>query len=305
RSVQLAHDGQLKPDDPLALLRDGDRAALAGKHAEAAKLYAAARDKAGGDWPRRTESLVHEMRSLQKGKDYASCVDLGTAEMTRTKSGPDAGDFASFALTCADNLPKDDPRIDKVRRAALDRLVGLVEDEKAPLAADDRGDIWGMILETREALGDTAGAKDAAQKRLAVLDDAAAKAPDAQAASTFLWARAESLLYLGRGREAVAICEKAEAAQPDDYNPPARLARVHYELKEYGEALAAVDRALAKAYGPRKGTILGLKGHILDKHGRREERPKAGEEQNPLYQGLPKPPETAIAAAKKRLDALK
>src|SRR5262249_5247878 len=151
-----------------------------------------------------------------------------------------------------------------------------------------------------EALGDAAGAKDAATKRLAVLDDAAAKAPDAQAASTFLWARAESLLYLGRGREAGAICEEGEGALPDDYKPPARLARVHYELKEYGEALAAVDRALAKAYGPRKGMILGLKVDILDKQGRRDEARKAAEEEVALYEGLPTPRPEAVAAAKKR-----
>jgi len=304
RTVQLAHAGQMKPDDPLALVRAGDKLALQGKLAEAASRYAEARAKAPADWPRRTEALVGQARALQRAKDYSPCVDLGLSEVARAGNGPNAGDFTSFALDCADELPKDDPRVEKMRRAGLDRLLGLETDDKAPLSADDRGDIWRMIWDLREKLGDADGAKEAAQKRVALLDDAAAKAPDAQAASTFDWARAESLLYLGRGPDAAKLLEKSEAALPDDYNPPSRLARVHYEQKEYGEALAAVDRALAKVYGPRKGNVLGLKTDILDKQGRKDEARKVAEERVALYQGLPQPSPDALAAAKKRLQAL-
>jgi len=46
---------------------------------------------------------------------------------------------------------------------------------------------------------------------------------------------------------------------PDDYNPPARLARTYFELKRYDEALDAATRAITKAYGPRKAWRLFLR----------------------------------------------
>ena len=305
RNVQLAHAGQLKPDDPLALVRAGDKATVDGKPAEAAKLYAQAVTRAPADWPRRTEALVGEALALRGAKDPGACVDLVLAEMGHAGNGPNAGDFVTFGLDCADELPKGDPRVDKIRHASVDLLLGLVADAKAPLAADDRGDIWRVIGETRAELGDAAGAREASEKRIALLDDAAAHAPDAQAASTYDGARLETLLALGRGPDAVKILTQSEAALPDDYNPPARLARAHYGLKEYGEALAAIDRAIAKAYGPRKGNLLGLKADILDKQGRKDEARKAVEEQIAVYQAAPQKRPAAIAAARKRLEALK
>ncbi|MGH7741253.1 MAG: tetratricopeptide repeat protein, partial [Candidatus Eiseniibacteriota bacterium] len=47
------------------------------------------------------------------------------------------------------------------------------------------------------------------------------------------------------------MLEASERDLPDDYNPPARLAVAYRAMKRWPEALAASDRALAKAYGPR------------------------------------------------------
>jgi predicted Zn-dependent protease len=95
-----------------------------------------------------------------------------------------------------------------------------------------------------------------------LLDDAAAKAPDAEAASTYDNARAESYLALGKGAEAVALLEASEKRLPDDYNPPARLARVLHKLGKDKDALAAIQRALGKAYGPRKLGFYKLEAEI-------------------------------------------
>jgi tetratricopeptide (TPR) repeat protein len=303
RAVQLGH--KMKPGDPLALLRAADQARLAGHADEARKLYAAARAKAPAGWPRLPEAVEGEMMALRELKDWGGCVDLGLATLDKTGNGPNAADSADIALGCAENLPAGDARVDKLRHRALDRLLALVNDARAPLAADDRGDMWRMIQGVREDLHDAAGAREAARARLALLDDAAARAPDAQAASTFDWARAQSLLDLDRGPEAVRLLEKSEAALPDDYNPPARLARVHYTMKAYGEALAAVDRALVRAYGPRKGGIYLLKADILDKQGRRDEARKVVEEDIAYLEALPGKDPRAVAAAKKKLETLR
>ena len=54
------------------------------------------------------------------------------------------------------------------------------------------------------------------------------------------------------------MLQASERDLPDDYNPPARLATAYKAMRRWDEALAASDRALAKAYGPRKlGMLAG------------------------------------------------
>ena len=70
------------------------------------------------------------------------------------------------------------------------------------------------------------------------------------------------------------MLEASERDFPDDYNPPARLALAYRAMKKYDEALAASDRALARAYGPRKLVILQARADIYDEEGRRRGRAK-------------------------------
>ena len=94
---------------------------------------------------------------------------------------------------------------------------------------------------------------------------------------------------------------------PDDYNPPARLARVLFEQGKLPEAEAAVDRALAKmTRGQRRVGVLGLKARILEKRG----KPTAAvvQEQLEVFQELPKTqrsPEQEAQLRKKLAEAQK
>jgi predicted negative regulator of RcsB-dependent stress response len=54
----------------------------------------------------------------------------------------------------------------------------------------------------------------------------------------------------------------SEKVSPDDYNPPARLARVYLAKSDIASARAAIARAKAKVYGPRSVTILLLEADI-------------------------------------------
>jgi tetratricopeptide (TPR) repeat protein len=307
RSVAAAHKSEHKPGDPLALLAAGDAAAMDKKYADAARLYGEALAKAPKNWGRRGPALVSRIRALQKLPDPGACVDLALAEMKSTGDAAAAGDFLAFALDCVDALPKTDPRVEKLRVAALPRLTALANNAAAPLSADDRGDVWRMVWDVKEKLDDPAGARAAAEQRLAVLDAAAAKAPDAWAASTYDGARMETYLYLGNPDAAIDFLAKSEAALPTDYNPPARLARAYLEGGRFGEALAAVDRALAKAYGPRKAQIFRLKADILEKQGRLDDAAKVVGEEIALWQSLPEGQRrpASIEAARKRLESLR
>ena len=65
------------------------------------------------------------------------------------------------------------------------------------------------------------------------------------------------------------MLEASERDFPDDYNPPARLAVAYRAMKNYPRALAASDRALTKAYGPRRLGILRTRANIQAESGDR------------------------------------
>ncbi|MBI4509677.1 MAG: thioredoxin family protein [Deltaproteobacteria bacterium] len=305
RQVQLAHSAELPAGDPLALLLRGYRAVQAEKHEEAATHFAAALDAAPPGWSRRSDALIARIEALEKSGNASACVDFGLQAMEQAGRSASAVDLAFYAMECASKLQGGDPRLSVLRKLALPRVEEIAADGEAPLSADDRGEALALVMELKEQLGDKAGARAAAEKRLALLEKAAAAAPDETARSTFNWARANTYLVLEKPEEAIRMLTASEAALPRDFNPPHQLARVLFKLGRHDEAVAAVDRALAKAYGPRKGTVLGLKADILEAKGQLDLARQVIEEQVRHYQSLPdgqkreSAAETAIARLKK------
>jgi tetratricopeptide (TPR) repeat protein len=111
------------------------------------------------------------------------------------------------------------------------------------------------LMEARQDARDEAGAHRAALAWAAFLDSAAAGARTPEERAVFDSHRLSAYLELGWADRAVVFLKASEAALPDDYNPPARLAVAYNALKDWDDALAATDRALARAYGPRKVRI--------------------------------------------------
>ena len=89
-----------------------------------------------------------------------------------------------------------------------------------------------------------------------MLESAAAKAPTPHARAVFDSHRLSAYLEIGEPQRALPMLEASERDFPGDYNPPARLAVAYRAMKDYPRALAASERALAKAYGPRRLGIL-------------------------------------------------
>ena len=58
------------------------------------------------------------------------------------------------------------------------------------------------------------------------------------------------------------MLQQSEKDFPSDYNPPARLAVAYNAMEKRDDAAAASDRALAKAYGPRRIGILQARADI-------------------------------------------
>ncbi len=58
------------------------------------------------------------------------------------------------------------------------------------------------------------------------------------------------------------MLEQSERDFPDDYNSPARLAKVLLDMGRLDASLAAVRRAEAKVYGPRALRVLAIEADI-------------------------------------------
>src|SRR5262249_52807361 len=113
-------------------------------------------------------------------------------------------------------------------------------------------------------------------------------APDMTMASTFDAHRTDTYLYLQQPEKAEKLLAEREKQMPEDYNPPARLARVYYEEKRLPEAEKAVDRALAiMPKSQRRVGILELKAKILKAQGKSDTEVRR--EQLEVLRSLPAP----------------
>jgi hypothetical protein len=63
------------------------------------------------------------------------------------------------------------------------------------------------------------------------------------------------------------MLDESERDFPDDYNPPARLARAYLTMKRLDEARAAIARASARVYGPRSLRVFALAADVAKARG--------------------------------------
>jgi thioredoxin-like negative regulator of GroEL len=295
RAAEAKRTGTLAADDPLALLIAGDRKTALGQLNEASTLYRQTLRAAPSDWLRRPETWVALAGALRKLDQPGECVDLGLDVLAKSERQlgltASATDFVYLVLDCARSLAArshdvEDARIKELSHAAERKLRVLCEQGGPALTPDDRSDACGLLCEQRKALGDQAGERRAAEQRLHVLEAAAQGVPDA-VALTYDSARSETLLYLERAPEALALLQARERALPDDYNPPYYLARVYRDLGRTDDALAALERAIALSYGPRRAGMLTLKTDLLLAQNDKPGAKQALETQLAAYRALP------------------
>ena len=249
--------------EPLALLQSADELAAQMRYADAAARYAEVLAHAPPEWPRAPDTRVARASALRRAADYSACVDqVFEPTFADLRAPVSASDESSYTLECAESLPSSDPRRRPARERIEAKLSTLCNDGHVELTPDDRGDACGNLIEVRNALGDAAGARKAAETRLAVLQAAARGVPD-DVAVLYDPALTETLVLLGRGEEAVSLLIAREAALPQNYNPPYHLARVALKLKRWELGLRAIDRALELVTGPRRASSYGIKTDLL------------------------------------------
>ena len=257
------------PDAAWAAQREGDAARNRGDVRAAADAYGrAVRLSKAGD-PQRPQRLNLYLSALLRTKDFRTCVRTGLQESGSMPESALGTDFHSYAFSCVQELPKGDAEAARMHQLAIERVRGILGKPDAPLSADDRSDALATLAEMLDVAGKHPEAVAAMQERAQLLEKAAAAAPDATLASTFDAHRADTYLYLKQPEKAEQLLAQREKEMPQDYNPPARLARVLFEQKKLPEAEAAVDRALSRMdRGQRRVGILGLKAKILKAEGK-------------------------------------
>lgn len=301
-AADLRNSDRLPPDDPRAPLALGDQLATRRDFAQAAEQYARALALAPEDWPRRPETLVAQITALAKARADRACLELADSSLEQTGRSVSAVDFASYALSCADDAPDGDALAARVRTSAERVLRGLCEQTDSELTPDDQAGACASLAEARTALGDSPGARAAIERRLAILQRAAAGKPDAVAVALD-WALTDSLIALGRAQEALELSVRRERALPNNYNPPHYQAKALKALERYDEGLAALERALALAYGPRRVSLLTLQIDLLLAAGRKQRARDVLVDQVAQYRALPEAQRqaTQLARLEKRL----
>jgi|SRR5581483_773520 len=285
-----------------AALARGDRLANEGKHAEAAKAYEEAIAAATKGWSRLGRAAESLSYSLLQSHDYAKCADETLKLYPRVRGTYSAFNVAANGLSCASDLEQHGATFEALEKAARETL----DDPKIPLSADDRSGLYETLIGAREAVKDEAGAHTLREQWAAFLEGEAAKAKTPEQRAVYDSHRLTVYIDLYQPERAIPMLEQSQRDFPNDYNPPARLGLAWRMMGKYAMALAAYDRALAMAYGPRKITI--YQGEVTtyaakgDKDGARRTLGEAIQYAESLPEGQRS--ERTIASLKKRLETM-
>ncbi|NOT33482.1 MAG: DUF255 domain-containing protein [Candidatus Eisenbacteria bacterium] len=263
--VSWTQHGEASPADR-ALAR-ADSLYGEGQDSLAAEAYRGAIALAPANWPSYSRAIDALLFALSNTNQNQAVVDVAGVAWTRLEGQSTSANVAAYGLSSAVALPDSNP--EKQRSVAhFERAVrSILADSKLDLAGDDRSGVYISLLDALQERGDSTAAHQVAIEWSAFLDGAAAKAKTPDARAVFDSHRLSAYLELGTPEKAVPMLEASERDLPQDYNPPARLATALRAMKRYDTALAASDRAMALAYGPRRFLLWRTRIGILTDRG--------------------------------------
>lgn len=230
------------------------------------------RDALTKDEPPPAGTARDRVMALAKG-DEAACASLALERAKELPRSTPRADILAAGLDCARNAK---------REAEMDALVEIALKDAteggATLLADDRSALFEEVVETKKARGDDKAAKAIAGAWATFVEGEAQKAKTPAARAVFDAHRLGAYIALGEPARAVPMLQASERDSPEDYNPPARLAKAYLELGKLDDAAAAVERARQRVYGPRVMRVLAMAADIAKARGDRAAEKKALEE---------------------------
>ncbi|HET8540743.1 MAG TPA: tetratricopeptide repeat protein [Anaeromyxobacter sp.] len=236
------------------------------RHAQAAAAYREALQAGGKGWERRERAAEAVVQASGFAGDPAACAGAAREVLPALAPGAAAARAAAPGLACA--LELDD---DGARAAALDALEPLGRKALAAggVLADDRSWLYDQLAKARADRGDAAGARAVARRWLAFLEGEAARARTPLARSAFDGQRLQAAIRAGEPARALPALLASERDLPHEFVPPTNLGVLYLELGRPKDALAAAERALARAGGPRRIRVLVLRAQAQDALGDR------------------------------------
>jgi tetratricopeptide (TPR) repeat protein len=300
RAVRASHGGF---EETLAR---ADRLYALGKNAEAAKSYREAIALAPPSWPRYGRTVESLLFALESSGGNALCATTARDAYRSLRHTASAVNVAGTGLGCAIELPANTPDR-KSLIAELERDTReVMSDPKRTMPGDDRSGLYQTLISAREDARDEAGQRQLTREWSSFLDGEAARAKTPEQRASFDSHRLGAYMALKEPQRAIPMLEISERELPDDYNPPARLAVAYKEMSEWNRALAASDRALEKAYGPRRLGILRTRAEIFQGKGDTDSAKKTLEQAIAEAEALPEGQKNPgmTASLRKKLEAL-
>ncbi len=258
---ELAVNGGAK-GPALEALVAADRSYGAEKFAEACNGYLAALAAAAADWPARGRVIESLMFAYSQADSGESTLRLADAEWSRARGTTTSAIVAGSALDAAVGLPETHAQ----RGGWLARYEAacheVLADASLPLVGDDKSGLYFSLEGAREAVGDSVGQRALEEQHIAMLEAEAASAKSAEQRAVYDSHRLSLYILLGRPEAAVPMLQQSQRDFPEDYNPPQRLATAYKAMKLWSDAIAASDRAIKYAYGPRQFLVLNTRADI-------------------------------------------
>jgi hypothetical protein len=279
----------------------------AGDNAGAAAAYGEALAAAPRDWPQYSRAVESRLFALTSIDSSEAAAMLARDAYPRLKRTASAANVAASGLDAALELPADHPQRAALVQTLKAGALEVVADSTLKVAADDRSGTYIALLDERRDAKDDAGAREVARQWAAFLEGQAARAKTPEQRMVFDPHRLSAYIEMGEPQRAIPMLEASQRDFPDDYNPPARLAIAYQELRRWDDALAASDRALAKAYGPRKLRLLRTRADVFAAKGDTTAARRTVEEAIATAESFPpgQRSESTIEGLKKKLDGLK
>lgn len=262
-----AHSGAYSPRALLDRVAHADSLFGAGNNEAAIPAYRAVLGSVEPGWAgygRATESLLYSLLRMERYADGLALAREALPKLGRSSSGLNvSASGLTSAYSLADSVPGRLASISEFEASTR----ALVTDFSYPAAGDDRSGAWIELMSARQALNDSLGGVAVAREWAAFLESAATAATTPDQRMVYDSHRLSAYIEIGEPQRAIPMLQQSERDRPDDYNPPARLAVAYLAMKKYDEALAASDRAMTRAYGPRKLLLYSTRADIYQGKG--------------------------------------
>jgi hypothetical protein len=269
---------------PDAALTRGD-GLLAQRPEEAVIAYREALRLAPPHWSHRELAEASLVTALQDAEQWQDCAETASMEATEMKRDAMFGRTIVAGMWCA--VSADPAPWSKQAMVMLEPLAKEALSLRSTVR-DHRDELYRTVMYACLSREDKACAADWGNRWLAELD--ARNPGNDEERSAVDIARVENIQTFGDPKRILPPLIASEQAMPGNWNASLRVAQMESAAKNYGEAVAAAERGLARNPGPAgRSWLLRIKADALTAKGQHQAAHSALEEALAAAQSIPNP----------------